>query len=86
MSLVIKQISALEKVCLGDELNHKETNAYTVLQGQRLSYQVVIDAQHLKYVTKKVWIESELKDNGRLYCVKEVPVDKVFREETVEED
>ena len=51
MSLVIKQISALEKVRLHDELNHKETNAYTVLQGQRLSYQVAIDATHLKWQT-----------------------------------
>ena len=81
MSLVIKQISALEKVRLGDELNHKETNAYTVLQGQRLSYQVAIDAKHLKWQTKKVWIESELSDCVRVYSVKEVVVDKIFRED-----
>ena len=81
MSLVIKQISALEKVRLGDELNHKEINAYTVLQGQRLSYQVAIDAKHLKWQTKKVWIESELSDCVRVYSVKEVVVDKIFRED-----
>lgn len=81
MSLVIKQISALEKVRLHDELNHKETNAYTVLQGQRLSYQVAIDAKHLKWQTKKVWIESELSDYVRVYSVKEVVVDKIFRED-----
>ena len=86
MSLVIKQISALEKVCLHDELNLKEINSYAVLQGQRLSYQVVIDASNFKWVTKKVWIESEIADHVRLYRVKEVLVDKITREEVCDDD
>ena len=85
MGLVLKQISELEKICLHAPIDCKETNSYTVLQGQRLSYQIVINTWDVRN-SKKVWIESDLKDCIRLYRVKEVIVDKPSCEKVTNEN
>jgi hypothetical protein len=86
MGIVLKQISDLEKVQLRAPLDFKEINSYTVLQGQRLSYQVLISTDDIWDKKEKVWIESELSDHIRLYCVKDVVVDKPSRENVTDEN
>ena len=86
MGIVLKQISALEKVQLRAPLDFKEINSYTVLQGQRLSYQVAISTDGIWDKKEKVHIESELSDYIRLYQVKDVTVDKPSRENVTDEN
>lgn len=86
MPITLKQISALEKVRAYEPLNHREFKSYSVLQGQRLSYQVVIDTQDIRERRSKIWVESELGDFTRLYNVKEVIVDKPSREPVTDEN
>lgn len=86
MKISLKQISALEKVRLGAPIDYKETNSYTVLQGQRLSYQVIISTEGVFDKKEKVWVESELSEHTRLYCVKEVVVDNPSRENVSDEN
>ena len=87
MPLYLKQVSPLEKVCLYDNTDClKSKNSYTALAGQRVSYQIVIKNQDIREKIREVWIESPLKENIRLYAVKEVIVDKPSREPVVDED
>ena len=86
MPISLKQISALEKVQLSTSFDHREINSYSVLQGQRLSYQITIAPNGIWDQKQKVWIESELADYVRLYCVKDVVVDKPNRENVTNEN
>ena len=86
MPISLKQISALEKVQLRTSFNHREINSYSVLQGQRLSYQITIVPSGIWDKKEKVWVESELADYVRLYCVKDVVVDKPNRENVTNEN
>ena len=86
MAITLKQVSALEKVRLNAPLDYKETNSYSVLQGQRLSYQIVISTEGIWDKKEKIRIESELSDHIRLYCVKDVVVDKPSRENVTDEN
>ena len=85
MSLQIKQISALEKVRTHEELHCKDVKSCTVLQGQRLSYQVAINTKDIR-TQKRVWVESELSDFIRLYQVRDVVVDLPSRESVADEN
>ncbi len=86
MGIVLKQISNLEKVQLRAPLNFKEINSYTVLQGQRLSYQIVISSEGIWDQKRKVSVASDLIDHIRLYKVKDVVVDKPTRENVTDEN
>lgn len=77
MSVCLKQVSALEKVRLYDDVSPlKEINSHIALAGQRVSYQVIISAPTIREKNRRVYVESPLKENVRLYRVKEVIVDK----------
>ena len=86
MPISLKQVSALEKVQIRTSFDHREINSYSVLQGQRLSYQITIAPNGIWDKKEKVWIESELADYVRLYCVKDVVVDKPNRENVTNEN
>lgn len=86
MKITLKQISSLNKVRLYEDLNFNEEHACTALQGQRVSYQVAIDASEVNEKIKKIYIESPLGDCVRLYRVKDVIVDKPSREFVTDEN
>ena len=86
MKITLNQVSALQKIRVDDAINASERSSHTVLQGQRLSYQVVIGTKGIREKTRRIWIESPLKDYIRLYRVKEVIVDVPSRELVSDED
>ena len=86
MNVTLNQVSALEKVRARDGARFKEYSEFTALQGQRLSYQIVIGTIGIREKTRKMWVESELRDFIRLYRVKEVAVDLPSREPVCDED
>ena len=86
MKITLNQVSALQKIRVGDTVSASERSSHTVLQGQRLSYQVVIGTKGIREKTRRIWIESPLKDYIRLYRVKEVIVDVPSRELVSDED
>ena len=86
MKITLNQVSALQKIRVDDAISTSERSSHTVLQGQRLSYQVVIGTKGIREKTRRIWIESPLKDYIRLYRVKEVIVDVPSRELVSDED
>ena len=86
MKITLNQVSALQKIKVDDAISTSERSSHTVLQGQRLSYQVVIGTKGIREKTRRIWIESPLKDYIRLYRVKEVIVDVPSRELVSDED
>ncbi len=77
--MIVKQISSLEKVTCTDALNYEEISARTVLQGERLSYQIAVNGEEERAFAK-VWVDdSSLKDAVKLYVEKEVYVDNPTR-------
>ena len=87
MSLVVKQISSLEKVRLNQGMELDEMISTTVMKGSRVSYQLVVsydDVTSLGFGGEissfaKVWAESDLGDAVRIYREKEVYVDRPTR-------
>lgn len=75
MAIILKQISSLEKVRVTDQLDHKEIKNKTVMQGERVSYQLVINTG-TDNSPARVWAESALGDAVKLYRVKEVYADR----------
>ena len=86
MPTLIKQISNLEKVGTKTESDITEKKDYTLLQGQRLSYQIVLKPENICDRTRRIRIESQLADHIRIYCVKEVVVDNPSRDLITDED
>jgi len=81
MAIIVKQVSALEKVGSYDSLDLKEINKRTVMQGERLSYQMVakIDDHNSG---ARVRFESDLGDAVKLFVAKNVYVDTPAYPET----
>ena len=71
--LVVKQISSLEKVRVGDSLRLAEITSAKVLKGERYSYQ--ISAISDKLTVGKIVIESELLPYIKVYSVEQSPMD-----------
>ena len=73
MKITLNQVSALQKIRVDDAISASERSSHTVLQGQRLSYQVVIGTKGIREKTRRIWIESPLKDYIRLYRDSSMP-------------
>ena len=74
MEITVKQISSLEKVRRGDAPNHPTTDSRLALPGERISYQLYLDANDQAIVHLKV--KSQLADSVRIYRVREVMMDR----------
>lgn len=78
MEFKVKKFSSLEKIRNFEDLDKKEVHQRTVLQGERLSYQICIKANnetgHRMFA--KISVQSELADYVRLYFVKDVYMDR----------
>ncbi len=87
MSLVVKQISSLEKVTLAQKVELEEVTNKTVMQGERFSYQIVANYDDVNALGfggeissfAKIWAESDLGDVIKIYREKEVYVDRPTR-------
>ena len=73
MAYIVKQISSLEKVRVGSNIDYNEINAKTLLKGERFSYQIAYNINVC--TTAKLSVESELKDYVKLYSVENVVMD-----------
>jgi len=88
MEILMKQISSLEKIRVDDVLNYDDVSCKTVMQGERLSYQIVINTKDTAEGAKlptKIWVESELGDAVSIYRVNQVFVDKPSTEDVTGE-
>ena len=74
MEITVKQISSLEKVRRGDAPDHPTTDSRLALPGERVSYQLYLDANDQAIVHLKV--KSQLADSVRIYRVREVMMDR----------
>ena len=74
MAIIIKQVSALEKVNSRAALDLKEISSRKVMQGERLSYQIIVKVDD-RSADARVRFESELGDAVKLFVEKEVYVD-----------
>ena len=54
MKITLNQVSALQKIRVGDAISTSERSSHTVLQGQRLSYQVVIGTKGIREKTRRI--------------------------------
>ena len=75
MEYLIKQISSLEKIRVTDELNYSEITSAKVLKGERFSYQLALRG---KWALLGVEIESQLKNNIKIYAVENAVMDYVY--------
>lgn len=85
MKINIKQVSSLEKIRANDELNHGEIYKKSVLAGERFSYQISMQSPEFLYFVD-VSLESSLKDNIKLYLVKDAHMDAPVTEKVEMED
>ena len=85
MKINIKQVSSLEKIRANDELNHGEIYKKSVLAGERFSYQISMQSPEYLYFVD-VSLESSLKDNIKLYLVKDAHMDAPVTEKVEMED
>lgn len=74
MEYLIKQISSLEKIRVTDELGYDEITSAKVLKGERFSYQLALRG---KWALLGVVIESEIKENIKVYAVENAIMDYV---------
>ena len=84
MDLECKQVSSLEKLTVYSFSRSKTISKRTLLAGERFSYQIGIKSK--KSIRAVVSIESELRDNIKLYAVKNVIMDKPATEEYMENE
>lgn len=75
-SLIVKNISSLEKILTEAECGLDETDSATVLIDEKFSYQIAYKSinQELFYHIVKVEIESDISDCISVYCTRTVPV------------
>ena len=73
MNCRLRQISSMEKVRSMDNQDYTEINRKTVMQGERASYQIVIDYDTKTRLT--VEAESPFGDSLKLFKIKEVVMD-----------
>lgn len=86
MAAIIKKVSSLEKVRATDELNFKEVEKKTLLQGERFSYQVVINAGPDDSSPARVWVDAPDGVKARVYRVRDIIVDYPATEDIAGED
>ena len=85
MAIVMKQISALNKVQLKAPLDFKEIDRRTVMQGERFCYQVAINLEDMN-IDARIWAESDLGDAVKLFVEKDVFVDSPATEDITGEN
>ena len=73
MDYRIRQISSMEKVRGNDQKEYPEIFKRTVIRGERVSYQIVLNSPERSLISVKA--TSPFGDNLKLYKVKEVPMD-----------
>lgn len=73
MNCRFRQISAMEKVRSTDKTEYSEITRKTVMQGERICYQIVIDYDAKTLV--KVEADSPFCENLKLYKIKEAVMD-----------
>ena len=73
MSLIVKQVSSMEKIRSCGMGNPTEIRKMTVLKGQTFSYQIAIESSNNSEIT--IDIISPLKEYVKLYSVKNVIMD-----------
>ncbi|MBR3933409.1 MAG: DUF4091 domain-containing protein [Clostridia bacterium] len=83
MEYLIKQISSLEKIRVTDELKYDEITSAKVLKGERYSYQLAIRG---KWALLSVEVESQLKENIKLYAVENAVMDYVVEGYETDDD
>ena len=86
MAAIIKQISSLEKVRADDELNFSEIKERNLLQGERFSYQVVINAGPNDISPARVWVDAPEGISAKVYRVRDIIVDYPATEDISEEN
>lgn len=84
MEITVKQISSLEKVRRGDAPNHPQTDSRLALPGERVSYQLYLDANDQAVAHLRV--KSQLADSVRIYRVQEVMMDRPIVVDCPKED
>ena len=85
LELSVNQISSLEKIRLNDFGEYKTIDKKTVMQGERVSYQISLSCEsHARY-RAEISVDSPISEYVKLYSVKEVfmdmPVTADFPEE-----
>lgn len=73
MDFKAKQVSSLEKVFYQDIDCLKEFNHKTVMRGETFSYQIAMQASI--NTAASVEIDSPLKDNIKVYAIRNIPMD-----------
>lgn len=73
MSLIVKQVSSMEKIRSCGMGNPTEISNMTVLKGQTFSYQIAVESSNNSELSLEV--VSPLKDYVKLYSVKNVVMD-----------
>ena len=84
MEITVKQISSLEKVRRGDAPKHPCTESRLALPGERISYQLYLNANDQTVMHLRV--KSVLADWVRIYRVREVMMDRPVVVESPMED
>ncbi len=87
MALKAKQISPLCKITATDTEIFECIPQYdrkTVLRGERVSYQIAIKCSYRAFA--HIWCESDFGETLKLYCEKDVIVDKPSREKIEDEN
>lgn len=82
----VMQISALEKVRANEELNFNGINKIKAMQGERVSYQIVLKGERNSRFRAVVSVKSELASAVALYSVKEVVMDMPVTVDFPDED
>ena len=85
MAIIMKQVSSLLKIRHNDPIEFETISKKKVMQGERLSYQVVIKGDGIgNYSFAKAWCESELP--LRLYVEREEIVDLPATEDVSDDE
>ncbi|MDP4133988.1 MAG: hypothetical protein Q8882_08255, partial [Bacillota bacterium] len=75
MSILVKQVSSMEKVRLNDNFdNLKVINSKRVFKGERFSYQITARSEETDS-SYSAWLDSPLKDYIKIYTVKNSVMD-----------
>ena len=84
MEIRVQQISALEKVRENDQLKFGEIHKISALAGERVSYQICMEAGYAQMI--RVSVESPLADSVKLYRVREACMDAPVTTNVAPED
>lgn len=84
MEVSVKQVSSLEKIRKGGNLDCNEIHKIEVLAGERFSYQICVKFPWTMFVTASV--ESDLTENIQLYRVRDAFMDMPIGEGCPPED